>query len=558
MTVDRTSRRRPLAPLAVIPVLVVLLAGVTPVAAGQSPPDGRAQQDDIVDPLPADLRAWLDAHGPLRVGHADNPPVAIVEDGVATGGWAIEVMQLMALKLGIDVETVLAPSLEDAVKDLREGTTDVAVGFGPRPDLRAFATLGTPIGWPPVIAVVRRDDQASTLADLVGRSVTTIPGSPIEAIVAEELPDSPYVASDDIPSGIRAVVEGEVDAWVGPLAIVGSQLRGSGAALRPVGDPLSIVEVGAWTTAGSEAERVVAIGRDLITDAELQVIHVRWTGFDIGDPSRGDPNPTWLLPALTLSLALALLFAAFTVILRRRVGTATVELREANENLDRRVRERTTELDRSRDLLARSNRLLRDVGRRAAHDLSSPLRSIVGLSGLAQDHDDPERVREMLGAIEASGEKLAGYVDTLLHDAKSLAAEGASTVGSVEEELTAIFGPRLDATVLEVTEHQDPDALVPAVLRRALVNLVENALRYGGATIRVSVDHGDNGWQATVEDDGDGLGHDPQRHFRPGATAGKGTGAGLPTTRRELRERGGDVTATTSGLGGAAFTVRLP
>ena len=105
----------------------------------------------------------------------------------------------------------------------------------------------------------------------------------------------------------------------------------------------------------------------------------------------------------------------------------------------------------------------------------------------------------------------------------------------------------------------------PASLRRALGNLIGNAVKYAGAA-RVTA-FAENGQAVVmVEDDGPGLPDDELEAvfepFRRGERSRNretgGAGLGLTVARQAARAHGGDVTLTTRESGGLAARVTLP
>jgi signal transduction histidine kinase len=105
----------------------------------------------------------------------------------------------------------------------------------------------------------------------------------------------------------------------------------------------------------------------------------------------------------------------------------------------------------------------------------------------------------------------------------------------------------------------------PLALKRALRNLVENAVNYGGhAELRVVVTPSDI--TITVEDDGPGI---PEaaiekvfmpfyRLERSRSRSTGGVGLGLAVARAVIREHGGDITLENRLTGGLRQTVALP
>jgi hypothetical protein len=106
----------------------------------------------------------------------------------------------------------------------------------------------------------------------------------------------------------------------------------------------------------------------------------------------------------------------------------------------------------------------------------------------------------------------------------------------------------------------------PLALKRALANLVSNAVIYGGAA-RVRLTPPADG-VATIEVEDDGPGIPPgelERVFEPfhrgepsRSRETGGVGLGLPIARNILRAHGGDVVLTNRPIGGVKATVTLP
>ena len=106
----------------------------------------------------------------------------------------------------------------------------------------------------------------------------------------------------------------------------------------------------------------------------------------------------------------------------------------------------------------------------------------------------------------------------------------------------------------------------PALLTAALMNLVDNAIKFtrAGEAVRISVAQGQEA-SVTVEDAGNGIApEESERLFDPfyrGAEARAsqpGSGLGLAILRQIIEAHGGRVRAACSSLGGAQFAFNLP
>lgn len=217
------------------------------------------------------------------------------------------------------------------------------------------------------------------------------------------------------------------------------------------------------------------------------------------------------------------------------------------------------------------NTLLRSV----SHDLKTPLTSITGYaSQLADEPNQPVDTRvQTYETIRDESWRLTTLIDNLLSMTKleSGVLELNREVMFVEELVgTAVsqVRPRLGNRTLSVEIPNNlPDVDVDhMLLNQAIVNLVENAIKYTpeGSHIEVRArDLGDR-VQISVLDDGPGLPPDGvskvfEKFARfSGGRSIEGTGLGLAIVRAILELHGGTATARNRSSKGARFDLRLP
>lgn len=145
-----------------------------------------------------------------------------------------------------------------------------------------------------------------------------------------------------------------------------------------------------------------------------------------------------------------------------------------------------------------------------SHELRTPLTSIYGFSEvlLEQGLIDPETALELIGVINSESADLARMVDDIL----ILARIDAGPIGydlqpvNIADELETVLRPfrRAGLTITAVCPSVDvwTDSLR---LRQVLRNLVSNADRHGGPTIRVTAGIKDDHIACLVADDGPGV-----------------------------------------------------
>ncbi len=271
----------------------------------------------------------------------------------------------------------------------------------------------------------------------------------------------------------------------------------------------------------------------------------------------------------------------------------TEHLRQANDELEHRVAERTHQLElQTRALSERSDELeiayrdLQQVDRMkdefvsiVSHELRTPLTSIRGALGLLANDvtaGDPDKTRELTRMALNNGERLARLIDDLL-DAQKLASKRFELVpelmevGAFLDEVareSAGYAHRYNVQVRHVTR---PDTLWIKAdhkrLRQVLDNLVSNAIKYSPAegTVELSAEARELGVRIQVRDHGSGVPaefHD--RLFEKftqadGSTTRvrEGTGLGLHITKGIVEAHDGSIGFCNQPDGGALFWVEL-
>lgn len=210
------------------------------------------------------------------------------------------------------------------------------------------------------------------------------------------------------------------------------------------------------------------------------------------------------------------------------------------------------------------------VGRLAAvvaHEVNNPLGAITAhLSAMRASDDLPAIHRETLGVLARQVERIASTVQKLLRFTRQRENRGLPVrLGDLVEAVAELYAGRFRAQGLRLesdlpprlpTLHADVD-----LLQEVLINLVENACDAvpRGGCIAIRAEQDADLVQLLVEDDGPGLGDDPERVFTPFyTTKTKGTGLGLAIARRICVDLGGSLEAGNRPRGGAWFRIRLP
>jgi signal transduction histidine kinase len=215
-----------------------------------------------------------------------------------------------------------------------------------------------------------------------------------------------------------------------------------------------------------------------------------------------------------------------------------------------------------------------------SHELRTPVASMQLLAenlaaGAVAGADGAAVYRQRL-VREAKG--LASTVEHLLDFALLEQGQKAWRLAPVDttllaEEIRAVLDPlaagKRIGLRLELSPIDPPPVADAEGVRRIVVNLADNAIKYSPAGSRVDIRIGPASpgcWLLRVSDEGPGIpAHEQprvfERFFRGGGVLDRttrGTGIGLPVARRIAEGHGGALELTASSASGTVFTCTLP
>ena len=230
--------------------------------------------------------------------------------------------------------------------------------------------------------------------------------------------------------------------------------------------------------------------------------------------------------------------------------------------------------------LKRLEAVRRDFVANVSHELKTPVTSIKGFAETLEDGalDDPEAARSFVRIIAGQADRLNSIIEDLLalstleqsQDSPLLQIEEADLCDVIAVALD-VCGPKADAKHVRLRETCPGSLLAPIsppLLEQAVVNLVDNAVKYSqeGSTIDIVLEETSDELVVSVIDKGLGVAreHLPrlfERFYRVDSARSRdlgGTGLGLAIVKHIAQIHGGRVSVDSVVGHGSTFRIHLP
>jgi PAS domain S-box-containing protein len=475
--------------------------------------------------------AWADGE---RLDASIFPPMPLNREG---GG-----MQSRVIMSG---ESLLVNDVREQVKD--EGTYYQVDAGG---ELKKIPDTGPPAAQAAMMVPIKHEGRVVGVVQLMSDRVTYAPDQleVLEGIVAQT---AIAVRHARLQKEQRRLAVAEAAARA-----VAAERAQAAAVLEAVGDGIFLVDaegyVRFWNRA---AELLVGVRADAVRERPAAEVFSDWAAIAEQVPAAppgSTPHPVTLPVAVggrELWLSVVAVRATPGVVYAFRDVTSERQLEEAKSDFITTI----------------------------SHELRTPMAAIYGaaMTLLREDVEfDPARQRELVEVIAQQAARLSQITEEVLLTSqldRGAARVERAAVDVAELVLAAVrsMAPRVEPSTLEV-EVRPGDTTASADadrLQQVLVNLLDNALKYGGAgKVAVRVEPANGAVRVLVSDSGPGIPladqerifekffrADPQLTHAPG-----GTGLGLYISRELVERMGGRLGVTSEPGSGATFVVELP
>ncbi len=218
-------------------------------------------------------------------------------------------------------------------------------------------------------------------------------------------------------------------------------------------------------------------------------------------------------------------------------------------------------------------RIIRQISQRTdmlsavSHDLRTPLTRMKLQLEMSKNNDDAVELKQDISDME----KLIGeYLDFARHEEREK-ARPVRLKDFLQEKIVNYYlkmNRKIDARIKIADDFEMP--LKKTALKRALINLIDNAFNYG-SQVMISASLSENNLMILIDDDGPGI-PENERHnvFKPfyridnsrnldkAHKAGGGSGLGLAIAMDAITSHGGSMRLSDSALGGLRVLIYIP
>lgn len=273
--------------------------------------------------LTAQERLWLASNPEISVAFDGYfPPYSFLNDAGELEGFSVELLRLLADKLGIEIRIHAEHEWKKLYRDAQDKKVDVVATMVDRTDRRQWFAFTKPYIFKSLVVIAREDDPAiKRREDIAGKKIALVSGYQYIPRILSEFPTVAPQYFDTMLEAMNAVSVGEADAAITFLG-AGHYYRNkyllSNLRYAAVYDARSSNESIAVDKGRPELARVLGKALASIPEASLQKLRAKWLPLDemedLAEIKLLDTEKLWLKYHKTIRLGVDPEFAPFEYI----------------------------------------------------------------------------------------------------------------------------------------------------------------------------------------------------------------------------------------------------
>ena len=240
-------------------------------------------------------KQWLATHKKIVVGgETDWAPFDFVDENGKYAGLANDYLEIIAKKLGVEVEMVTGPSWDELLAMLRRQEIDVLPAIYHSQEREAFVHFTDPYLRLTEFIFTRSDDQnIFSMVDLQDKTTVVVKGYTIESELRSNYPTYDMITAPTIQDALKKVVTGEADAFIGDIISTSYNIKElSLVGLKPAasvpfrGPSVHMAVRKDWPILGNLIDKVLKA----IPAAEHDAIRNQWVSYAEKKIEQGRPE----------------------------------------------------------------------------------------------------------------------------------------------------------------------------------------------------------------------------------------------------------------------------
>ena len=524
--------------------------------------------------LSQDEQHWLSQNHTVRVRVGHWPPFMFSEEKF--DGISVAYIKKIFERHGIDFKFVSDKDVpwKEALDKIRSHQKiDLILTMKITPERKRFIIFTDEYLFLPWVIFTRKDSAfISGMNDLEGKTVSVPKGYVMHDLLKKNYPAINLLVvsgSSSAPNCLKALAQGEVDAYVGNLAVGSYVIQDKGyhnvkvAAPTPFGTHNQAMGIrDDWPELASIINKTMTS----MTSQEHADIRNQWLSIRYEHGLQSKDVVKWILITVSILSTIVITILFWNRRLQKEI-TARLKMEDDQRHL-------LKQIERQKETLARSNKELEQFAYVASHDLRAPLRKISSFTELFEkkykNRLDETADRYIHYIVDAS-QRMQKMIDALLSFSRVQRAKldpepvnmndvFKNVMSDIEEHLQKTGGS-VEATHLPVI-HVNQN-----LIYMLFQNLISNALKFRSEkppVVQVNSLEAKSVWHFTVKDNGIGI--DPGAfdkifdvfHRLHTEEQYPGSGIGLSICRKVVERHNGSIWVDSEPGRGSTFHFTIP
>lgn len=495
------------------------------------------------------------------------PPFEFLDEAGQPAGFHIDLMNAISTVMGFDVTYELGPWSEIRHKFEVEKSIDMSDMFYTRFRRGALDYVAEHAIISHQIVARKETYNIESLSDIKGLRVLVEASSAVYELLRDSDLDLTLIPVETEIYALRQLAAGKYDiavtsqyqahVFIEKYGLKNLSIEG------PMVFPLKLSFV--VRKGNTDLRERINTGLEIIKrTGEYSRIYVKWFGEE-----ENGLFGVYLKWILLVSLGVAVLAVFWILSLKGQVAKKTRELeQQLNMKIgaERRVASKNLELEKR-------NKELDQFAYSIAHDIRSPLTSILGLVEVMKLEIADQTTQNYVGKLEQSGKRLTSYVDQVLTYSSSTQPNTDPEDIDFEELINASVAlyEYLDGADRIKIHHtitlEKPFRSDKNKMSLIFNNLICNAIQFQkkdepSPFLDIAVAHTSGALQVTFQDNGEGIALNRQeaafKMFYRGSNKSQGSGLGLYITKEAVLKLNGTIKIESRENEGTTLVIRLP